>query len=292
MTKQVLIVVHQERSTPGKVGEQLEARGYALDRRCPNLGDPLPADLSPYAATVVFGGPMSANDDHLPGIKAELDWLERTAIPADGPVLGICLGAQTDRARARRQGRPRPRWASGDRLLAGSSDRCRRALFRGLDHVLSMALRNLRNPARRGPSRGERKFRGPGVPLQSTCLWDRISSRDDARNDQSLVHIRERVRPSSAGPVPNPMPSSSLHTSDTLLRPTAGSNNFSTCICCWTPPVHGLMLSVSNAGSHRPAPPPNHPCKGTLGVVWVVGEGRRSNLQPREAGRRRGHASG
>jgi len=94
MTKQVLIVVHQERSTPGKIGEQLEARGYTLDRRCPNLGDPLPTDLSDYAAAVVFGGPMSANDDHLPGIRAELDWLEGTAIPADRPVLGICLGAQ------------------------------------------------------------------------------------------------------------------------------------------------------------------------------------------------------
>jgi len=94
MTEKVLIVVHQEHSTPGKVGAFLEARGYALDRRCPNLGDPLPEDLDPYAAAVVFGGPMSANDDHLDGIKAELDWLERRALPSDCPLVGICLGAQ------------------------------------------------------------------------------------------------------------------------------------------------------------------------------------------------------
>jgi GMP synthase (glutamine-hydrolysing) len=76
------------------VGELLVERGCVLDRRCPNLGDPLPDDLSAYAAAIVFGGPQSANDDHVAGIKAELDWLERTAVPAATPLLGICLGAQ------------------------------------------------------------------------------------------------------------------------------------------------------------------------------------------------------
>ena len=94
MSRKILIVVHQEHSTPGRVGEFLTARGYELDRRCPNMGDPLPADLSPYAASVVFGGPMSANDDHLPGIRAELEWLEKHALPAGRPLLGICLGGQ------------------------------------------------------------------------------------------------------------------------------------------------------------------------------------------------------
>ena len=94
MSQKVLIVVHQEKSTPGRVGEFLTARGFELDRRCPNLGDPLPTDLSEYAASVVFGGPMSANDDHLPGIRAELEWLEKHALPSGRPLLGICLGGQ------------------------------------------------------------------------------------------------------------------------------------------------------------------------------------------------------
>ena len=94
MSRKVLIVVHQEKSTPGRVGEFLTARGYSLDRRCPNLGDPLPTDLSGYAASVVFGGSMSANDDHLPGIRAELEWLEKHALPSGRPLLGICLGGQ------------------------------------------------------------------------------------------------------------------------------------------------------------------------------------------------------
>lgn len=92
--RDVLIVVHQENSTPGRVGEFLVERGYRLDRRCPCLGDPLPEDLSQYAAAIVFGGPQSANDCHLPGILAELHWLERHALPAGLPLLGICLGAQ------------------------------------------------------------------------------------------------------------------------------------------------------------------------------------------------------
>jgi GMP synthase (glutamine-hydrolysing) len=94
MSGEVLIVVHQKHSTPGKVGECLTARGYTLDRCCPCLGDPLPTDVSGYAALVVFGGPQSANDDHVEGIRAELNWLERTALPSDRPLLGICLGAQ------------------------------------------------------------------------------------------------------------------------------------------------------------------------------------------------------
>lgn len=94
MSKRVLIVVHQEHSTPGRVGEFLIQRGYALDRRCPCMDDPLPDDLSDYEAIVVFGGPQSANDDHLPGIRAELRWLETCAIPSNLPLLGICLGAQ------------------------------------------------------------------------------------------------------------------------------------------------------------------------------------------------------
>jgi GMP synthase (glutamine-hydrolysing) len=94
MSKRVLIVVHGGYSDPGRVGERLEARGYALERRCPNLFDPLPTDLSEYAAAIVFGGPQSANDDDRPAIRIELDWLEKVALPGRTPLLGICLGAQ------------------------------------------------------------------------------------------------------------------------------------------------------------------------------------------------------
>lgn len=93
MRRKILTVVHQEHSTAGRVGELLLARGFELDRRCPNIGEPLPPSLDRHEGVVIFGGPMSANDDQLPGIRAELDWLP-TALASDRPVLGICLGGQ------------------------------------------------------------------------------------------------------------------------------------------------------------------------------------------------------
>ncbi len=91
--KPVLAIVHQAHSNCGRVGAVLRARGHVVDRRTPLLGDPLPEDLSDFAGAVVFGGPMSANDDHLPGLRAEMAFIDR-ALGAGLPVLGICLGAQ------------------------------------------------------------------------------------------------------------------------------------------------------------------------------------------------------
>ncbi|MGO7594045.1 GMP synthase, partial [Rhizobium leguminosarum] len=60
--RQILIVLHQERSSPGRVGQLLVEKGYRLDIRRPVLGQPLPTTLKDHAGAVVFGGPMSAND--------------------------------------------------------------------------------------------------------------------------------------------------------------------------------------------------------------------------------------
>lgn len=88
----VLIVLHQERSSPGRVGQMLIEKGFPLDIRRPVLGDPLPSTLESHAGAVVFGGPMSANDPD-PFVRTETDWL---AVPLNEnkPYLGICLGAQ------------------------------------------------------------------------------------------------------------------------------------------------------------------------------------------------------
>ena len=50
--KPVLIVLHQEHSTPGRVGLRLAARGHRLDIRRPRFGDPLPETLANHAADV------------------------------------------------------------------------------------------------------------------------------------------------------------------------------------------------------------------------------------------------
>ncbi|MBA4210238.1 MAG: glutamine amidotransferase [Parvibaculum sp.] len=92
MGRRILIVLHQERSSPGRVGQGLLRRGCELDIRRPALGDPLPGDMSGHDAAVIFGGPMSANDD-LPFIKAETEWIG-VPLKEEKPFLGICLGAQ------------------------------------------------------------------------------------------------------------------------------------------------------------------------------------------------------
>lgn len=88
----LLVVLHQERSTPGRVGQMLVEKGYRLDIRRPALGDDLPQTLEKHAGAIIFGGPMSANDPH-DYIKAEIEWL-KVPLKENKPFLGICLGAQ------------------------------------------------------------------------------------------------------------------------------------------------------------------------------------------------------
>jgi GMP synthase (glutamine-hydrolysing) len=88
----VLIVLHQETSTPGRVGNALRALGHPLDIRRPRFGDALPETLDRHAGAVIFGGPMSANDSD-EYVRREIDWIE-IPLREQRPFLGICLGAQ------------------------------------------------------------------------------------------------------------------------------------------------------------------------------------------------------
>lgn len=91
--KPILFIAHSEAADGGRLAAQLRMRGYPIEFARPVLGGDLPRDLSALEACVVLGGPMSANDTHLPGISDELAWLER-AFAADLPLLGSCLGGQ------------------------------------------------------------------------------------------------------------------------------------------------------------------------------------------------------
>jgi GMP synthase (glutamine-hydrolysing) len=88
----VLIVLHQENSTPGRVGNALRALGHPLDIRRPRFGDPLPETLDGHAGAVIFGGPMSANDSD-DFVRREIDWID-VPLREQRPFLGICLGGQ------------------------------------------------------------------------------------------------------------------------------------------------------------------------------------------------------
>lgn len=88
----VVVVLHQAHSNPGHVGQWLRMRGYVLDVRRPRFGDPLPESLERHAGAIIFGGPMSANDNE-DYIKQETEWIG-VALREKKPFLGICLGAQ------------------------------------------------------------------------------------------------------------------------------------------------------------------------------------------------------
>lgn len=92
MTRTILIVLHSETSTPGRIGHELVRRGFRLDIRRPCLGEPLPCGMTGHDGAVIFGGPMSANDSD-DWIAREIDWIAEP-LKAEKPFLGVCLGAQ------------------------------------------------------------------------------------------------------------------------------------------------------------------------------------------------------
>lgn len=70
----------------------LHQMGYDLDVRRPPLGDSLPETMRAHAGAVIFGGPMSANENE-EYVRREIDWIS-VPLKEDKPFFGICLGAQ------------------------------------------------------------------------------------------------------------------------------------------------------------------------------------------------------
>ena len=90
--KKALLILHQKKSIAGDIDIKLNKRGYDLSYCRPPLGDSLPQDLNLFSLVVIFGGPMSVNDDN-DYIKKEIEFM-KLIIESGIPYLGICLGAQ------------------------------------------------------------------------------------------------------------------------------------------------------------------------------------------------------
>ena len=90
--KTALFILHQQTSEAGDIANKLKIRGFNFEIRRPSLGDSLPTNLNNYSAIVVFGGPMSANDNN-EFMNKEIDWIGQV-LQSEVPFLGICLGAQ------------------------------------------------------------------------------------------------------------------------------------------------------------------------------------------------------
>ncbi len=73
--KTALFILHQKTSEAGSIGNKLKKRGFTFDIVRPSLGEELPNNLNKYSAIIVFGGPMSVNDDDQ-FIKDEIKWME------------------------------------------------------------------------------------------------------------------------------------------------------------------------------------------------------------------------
>ena len=91
-TRRILVILHQERSNPGRIGRLLQEQGYRLDIRRPACGDALPRSMDGHDGAIIFGGPMSANDEH-DYVRQEIEWIG-VPLAAGKPFLGVCLGAQ------------------------------------------------------------------------------------------------------------------------------------------------------------------------------------------------------
>ena len=84
--------MHQITLVSGDVGNKFYISCFSSYIFRSPLGDFLPSDLTPYSAIVIFGGPMSVNDDEQ-FIRDEINWMKKV-IDSNIPFLGICLGAQ------------------------------------------------------------------------------------------------------------------------------------------------------------------------------------------------------
>ena len=72
--KTALFILHQKTSEAGNIGNKLKKRGFTFDIVRPSLGEELPNNLNKYSAIVVFGGPMSVNDQD-EYMKKEILWI-------------------------------------------------------------------------------------------------------------------------------------------------------------------------------------------------------------------------
>ena len=89
----VLLVTHVTAFDVGAIPDLLAGLGRPARIMRANKGEPFPQDVESLGGVVSFGGPQSANDDHIDYVRAELDWMPRV-MAAGVPLLGICLGGQ------------------------------------------------------------------------------------------------------------------------------------------------------------------------------------------------------
>jgi len=90
----VYVLQHLAAEPLGIIGDALEARD--IEARCVRVfaGEQVPNEMSEAAGLVVMGGSMGVYEQHQYPFLADEIRLIETALKAEKPVLGICLGSQ------------------------------------------------------------------------------------------------------------------------------------------------------------------------------------------------------
>jgi GMP synthase-like glutamine amidotransferase len=89
----LLVVEHGSHAPAGLLAGWAAARSLAVRTIALHAGEPLP-EAPGCDAVAVLGSELTAYDDTVPWLAAELAFIERM-LAASVPVLGICFGAQT-----------------------------------------------------------------------------------------------------------------------------------------------------------------------------------------------------
>jgi GMP synthase-like glutamine amidotransferase len=88
----LLVVEHGRHAPAGLLADWAATRSLRIQTVALHAGEPLPAEPD-FAAAVVLGSELTAYDDTLPWLAAELAFIEH-GLAESVPVLGICFGAQ------------------------------------------------------------------------------------------------------------------------------------------------------------------------------------------------------
>jgi GMP synthase-like glutamine amidotransferase len=90
--RRLLVVEHGSHAPAGLLADWAASRSLRVQTVALHAGQPLPA--APAAdAVAVLGSELTAYDDSLPWLAAELEFIERM-LAASVPVLGVCFGGQ------------------------------------------------------------------------------------------------------------------------------------------------------------------------------------------------------